>query len=90
MAYHNVERMLRQEYNEPPSKILRDFAGLGYSKRLTAATLEINRQTLDRLARDYGVKFPGRMDLCECCVPRGKGWQKGKKRRAPLFGTPIE
>lgn len=81
MGYHNVEMMLRREYSEMPSKILRDFAGLGYSKRLTAATLEINRQTLDRMIRDYGITFPGRMELCEGCKPKGKGWQKGRKRK---------
>ena len=82
MGYHNIEMMLRREYNEPPSKILMDYAKAGNSKRLTAGSLGINRQTLDRMIRDYGITFPGRMELCEGCKPKGKGWQKGRKRKA--------
>ena len=81
MAYHNVELMLRREYNEPPSKILMDYAKAGNSKRLTAGSLGINRQTLDRMIRDYGVTFLPQAQQRDCCRPKGAGWIKGRKRK---------
>ena len=83
MAYRNIERMIRQEYDEPASKVIMDYANLHYSKTLTATCLGITKPALNRLIDRFELhnQFATRADLAPQCKPKGTGWPKGKKRK---------
>ena len=84
MAYRNIERMIRQEYDEPASKVVSDYASLRYSKTLTAACLGITKPALNRLIDRFELhnQFATRANLAPQCKPSGKGWKKGRKRKS--------
>ena len=83
MSYRNIEQMIRQEYDEPASKVVSDYASLRYSKTLTAACLGITKPALKRLCDRFELhsKFATRENLAPQCKPKGTGWPKGKKRK---------
>jgi len=77
---------IRREYNEPFRDVVAGFAMMQYSKRCTAMALGIVPSYFDVYLKRYApdVKFPLRKDLNESCVPKGRGWPKGKKRNKPV------
>ena len=83
MSYRNIEQMIRQEYDEPASKVVSDYASLRYSKTLTAACLGITKPALNRLIDRFKLhnQFAARADLAPQCKPQGNGWRKGRKRK---------
>lgn len=48
---------IEAEYEEPVQDVLRGFADLGYSLHFTAGVLEVSVDTMQRLARRFGVEF---------------------------------
>jgi hypothetical protein len=75
-----AEIRIRQEFDEPPSQVIKQFADSKYSKRLAAGAIGITTQTLRRLCRQYGVSFVNQKDMCKQCKGHGNGWPKGKPR----------
>ena len=76
-----IETRIREEFNEPPSKVIRDFANMKISKRLAAGAMGTTTQTLLRLCRRYGIEFAKQKDMVEQCKAKGLGWPKGKRRK---------
>jgi hypothetical protein len=67
---HKWKTIVRREFGAPAKVVIKSFAESGYSKRLTAAALEINRQTLRVYCIKEGIVFPSRNDLRDECRPR--------------------
>ncbi len=80
MATIPAEIRIRQEFGEKPSKVIRDFAAMRFSKRLTAGAIGITTQTLRRMCRQYGINFVSQGEMVSQCKGRGKGWPKGRTR----------
>jgi hypothetical protein len=76
----SAETRIRHEFGEAPSKVIRDFTAMKFSKRLAAGAMGITTQTLLRMCRQYKIEFCPRIELVDQCKPRGKGWPKGVKR----------
>lgn len=59
-AYVRSKKLIARieaEYSEPVQDVLRGFADLGYSLRFTAGVLEVSIDTMQRLAKRFGVEF---------------------------------
>lgn len=72
---------IRNEFDAPPSQVIREFAAMRYSKRLTAGAMGITTQTLLRLCRKHNIEFVAQCDMVKQCKGHGKGWPKGKPRK---------
>ena len=75
----SAEQRIRAEFNESPSQVIRGFAQMRMSKRLTAGAMGITTQTLLRLCRRWDIKFVPQSEMLDQCKPKGKGWPKGLK-----------
>ena len=75
-------QQIRKEFGEPFKDIVRDFAQMRYSKRCTALTLGITTSYFNVYLKRYApdVQFPARKDFNEACIPKGKGYPKGRPR----------
>jgi len=80
MGAISAEVRIRQVFDESPSQVIRGFAAMRMSKRLTAGAIGITTQTLLRLCRRWDIQFVPQSKMVSQCKPRGKGWPKGKKR----------
>ena len=81
MGSISAEIRIRKSFGEPPSDVIRGFAKMGMSKRLTAGAMGITTQTLLRLCRRWDIKFAPQSEMVDQCKPHGTGWPKGKKRK---------
>lgn len=80
---HEKLRAIRQEYNEPFREVVRGYAALGYSKTATREVLGFWPQLFHRLLTQFDLhQYFIRKNYNDSCVPKGKGWPKGKLRRA--------
>ena len=76
-------RDIRKEYGESFSAVVGGYAKLGYSKKATREVLEIHGQLFQKLLTSYDLhRHFNRKNYNDSCVPKGKGWPKGKMRRA--------
>lgn len=79
-------QQVRREFGESFREVVEGFAVMGYSRRATAAILEINlshfRQLCDRF--NLHQHFRAQKDMRPECRGGGAGWPKGKKRDKPL------
>jgi len=80
---------IRQEYQEPPSAVIRGYRDHGNSMRLTAACLGVQTKTLRGYCRRFGIAFDPARYRPEC-RPKGKGWPAGKPQNVPKRYTDAE
>lgn len=86
---HKWKAIIRREFGAPARVVIQSFADTGYSKRLTAGALGINRQTLRVYSQKHGIVFPTRNELRDECIPRPSN-MKGKVRNPwGRAGKPI-
>jgi hypothetical protein len=72
------QHRIEAEFEMPVKELILAFIRDRYSKRLTAATIGISNDTLDRYCRRENLIFPSRRELREECKPKrstGKGVQ---------------
>jgi len=80
--YRNIPSMIRAEYGEPMSEVIKGYALMGYSKLAIASALEIGTQAMRAWVRRLGLEGCFcRMNYNESCRPVGRGWPKGKPRK---------
>jgi hypothetical protein len=80
---------VRREYGEPFSDVVKGFAEMGYSQRLTAEVLGFNLSYFRQLLKRFGLlaafNRPQR-DLVKDCRPGGKGRARGvRSPRSPRY-----
>jgi hypothetical protein len=80
---HQWQQRIRAEYDMSAKEVIKLFARDRYSKRLTAATLEIGLSLLTRYAKQEGIVFYGKNELRPECKGHGYGYPKGRKREKP-------
>lgn len=69
----STERRIRWRFEgEPPSKVIRDFVSLGYSKKATAKAMGIDRNTLRGLAKRLGIEFLPYKQFNSACKAPGR------------------
>ncbi|OPY83164.1 MAG: hypothetical protein A4E71_02919 [Smithella sp. PtaU1.Bin162] len=85
---HQWQQRVRNEFQEPAKEVIISFAKDRYSKRLTAAAIGINIQTLIAYARKNNINFANRKDLRDECKAHTYGncnnpWGRyGRERKA--------
>ena len=71
-----------KEYEEPFIDVVRGFAVMGYSRKATAQTMDINPSWFNKLCERYDLKKHfHRTDYLKVCKPTGHA--KGKKINQP-------
>lgn len=78
---HQWPQRIKEEFGDNPKVIIASFFRDGYSKRLTAGAIGINRNTLIRFCKRAGIDSTKHNEMRLECKGHGKGWPKGKKRK---------
>jgi hypothetical protein len=75
---------VRKEYQESFSKVVYDYAQMGYSRRFTATLLGFNLSYFRQLCSRFDLHkyFKHQSNMVNDCKPKGKGWIKGRSRDA--------
>jgi len=72
MGYRNLPMEVRKEYAEPLSEVIKGYALMGYSKRATAAAMEVGIQALiawiRRLDLDRHFSRPNYNESCKGAI----------------------
>jgi len=78
-AHYTVswKQKIAAEYERPTDEIIMQFLEEGYSERLTAGALGIDRKTLHRYCQKKGFKFTGEHEACK--PGRSKREKNGRK-----------
>lgn len=76
---------IRKEYGESFVEVVKGFARMGYSMRLTYKTLGIGERRFYKLVARFGLRdLFVKENYNEQCQWKGAGWPKGKSRMNEL------